>query len=151
MGGGKADAKKARHWQGLLGEAARSGISIREFCRRKRVKESQFYWWQRRLRLVQQVGAGSHRSGGNGQAASFALVSEEGGAIDAGIELVLSGGRRLRITKGFVGFLGAELLQPHRRRRGKNSIADSADLYRGPVGQVRGFSSLRTGSPARCL
>jgi hypothetical protein len=27
-------------------------------------------------------------------------VSEEAGAIDAGVELVLSGGRRLRITKG---------------------------------------------------
>jgi hypothetical protein len=101
MGEGKADAEKARRWQGLLGEAARSGISIREFCRRRRLKESQFYWWQRRLRLVQQRGAGSHRSGVNGHAESFALVSEEGGAIDAGIELVLSGGRRLRITKGF--------------------------------------------------
>jgi hypothetical protein len=33
MGGGKGDAKKARHWQELLREAARSGISIREFCR----------------------------------------------------------------------------------------------------------------------
>jgi len=36
----------------------------------------------------------------NGQAASFALVSEGARAMDAGIELVLSGGRRLRITKG---------------------------------------------------
>jgi len=51
MGAGKPDAKKARHWQELLGEAARSGISIREFCRHGRLKESQFYWWQRRLRL----------------------------------------------------------------------------------------------------
>jgi hypothetical protein len=33
-------------------------------------------------------------------AASFALVSEEPGANDAGIELVLSGGRRLRIARG---------------------------------------------------
>jgi hypothetical protein len=99
MGAGKPDAKKARHWQELLGEAARSGISIREFCRRRRLKESQFYWWQRRLRLGQRVGAGS-RPGVNGQAASFALVSEGAGAMDAGIELVLSGGRRLRITKG---------------------------------------------------
>jgi hypothetical protein len=103
MGGGKADAKKARQWQELLGEAARSEISIREFCRRRRLKGSQFYWWQRRLRLAHEVGAGSCRSGVNGQAASFALVSEEGGAIDAGIELVLSGGRGVRITKGFDG------------------------------------------------
>jgi hypothetical protein len=100
MGVGKPDAEKGRYWQQRLGEAARSGISIREYCRRHRLKESQFYWWQRRLRLGQQVGAGSHRSGVNGQAASFALVSEKGGAMDAGVELVLSSGRRLRITKG---------------------------------------------------
>jgi len=36
----------------------------------------------------------------NGQAASFALVSEEAAATDAGVELLLSGGRRLRIIKG---------------------------------------------------
>jgi hypothetical protein len=50
-------------------------MSIREFCRRRRLKESQFYWWQRRLRLAQQVGAGSQRSGVNGQAASFAAAA----------------------------------------------------------------------------
>jgi len=99
MGGGKADAKKARHWQEVLGEAARSGISIREFCRRRRLKESQFYWWQRRLRLSRREAATS-RPGVNGQRASFALVSEEAGATDAGVELVLNGGQRLRITKG---------------------------------------------------
>jgi hypothetical protein len=32
--------------------------------------------------------------------ASFALVSDEPGAIDAGIELVLGDGRRLRIRQG---------------------------------------------------
>jgi hypothetical protein len=32
--------------------------------------------------------------------ASFALVSEEAGRTEAGIELVLTGGRRLRISKG---------------------------------------------------
>ena len=96
---GKCDAKKARYWQQRLGEAARSGISIRAYCRRRRLKESQFYWWQRRLRLGRREAAGSGAEE-NGQAASFALVSEEAGAMDAGVELVLSGGRRLRITKG---------------------------------------------------
>jgi hypothetical protein len=100
MGGGKADAKKARHWQEVLGEAARSGISIREFCRRRRLKESQFYWWQRRLRVSRREGHGTRPGGVNGQRASFALVSKEAGAVDAGVELVLNGGQRLRITKG---------------------------------------------------
>jgi transposase len=99
MGAGKPDAEKARYWQQRLGEAARSGISIREYCRRHRLKESQFYWWQRRLHLGRGEGIGP-RPTAKGQAASFALVSEEAGAMDAGVELVLSGGRRLRITKG---------------------------------------------------
>ncbi len=95
----KGDAKKARYWQARLGEAARSGTSIREYCRRRRLKESQFYWWQRRLRLSPREGS-AVAPGANGQTASFALVSEEGGATDAGIELLLTGGRRLRIAKG---------------------------------------------------
>ncbi len=40
------------------------------------------------------------RQGVGRGAASFALVSEEPGATDAGIELVLGDGRRLRISKG---------------------------------------------------
>lgn len=46
--------------------------------------------------------AGSHdaKPRDERQAASFALVSDEPGATDAGIELVLGDGRRLRIRKG---------------------------------------------------
>ncbi|HUY13421.1 MAG TPA: hypothetical protein VMX16_07305 [Terriglobia bacterium] len=96
---GKGDARKARYWQQTLAEAARSGLSIREFCRRRRLKESQFYWWQHRLRMARPEGAIS-KPGARGGPESFALVSEEGGAMDAGIELVLGGGRRLRLRKG---------------------------------------------------
>ena len=95
---GKGDARKARYWQQTLGEAVRSGLSIREFCRRRRLKESQFYWWQHRLRRARPEGA-TAKPGGREGAASFALVREDA-AGDAGIELVLNGGRRLRITKG---------------------------------------------------
>ena len=42
----------------------------------------------------------SRQRGINGKQASFALVSEEAGATDAGIELVLGDGRRLRIRQG---------------------------------------------------
>ena len=98
MSDGKGDAAKARYWQKVLGEAARSGMSIREFCRRRRLKESRFYWWQRRLKMGRQGGTVS-KPGGNGGPASFALVSEEA-SMEAGIELVLGGGRSLRIRKG---------------------------------------------------
>ena len=43
MNSGKGDAEKARYWQRTISEAARNGISIRESCRRHRLRESQFY------------------------------------------------------------------------------------------------------------
>jgi hypothetical protein len=79
MSGGRQDEEKARYWQKTGAEAARSGILIREFCRRRPARARQ----ARRPR----------------DPASFASVSDEAG-IDAGIELVLGGGRRLRIRKG---------------------------------------------------
>jgi len=95
----KRDMEKARYWQRTIGEAARSGTSIREFCRQHRLKESQFYWWQHKLKASRQEGR-LRRPSVNRNPASFALVSDEAGATDAGIELVLGDGRRLRIRKG---------------------------------------------------
>lgn len=46
----RKDAKKQRYWQRTIGGAARSGMSIREFCRRRHVKGSQFCWRQRQLK-----------------------------------------------------------------------------------------------------
>ena len=93
------DMEKERYWQRTIREAARSGMSIREFCRQHRLKESQFYWWQHKLKASRQ----ERRLRGpsvNWNPASFALVSDEAGATDAGIELVLGDGRRLRIRQG---------------------------------------------------
>jgi hypothetical protein len=92
-----SDVEKQRYWQRTIGAAAQSGMSIREFCRQRQVKESQFYWWQRKLKADQQERKLS--PGGDGRA-SFALVSEEAGSLPAGLELVLRDGRRLRISKG---------------------------------------------------
>jgi hypothetical protein len=96
---GKGDVEKARYWQTTISEAARSGMSIRAFCRQRRLRESQFYWWQHKLRAARQVGT-TPRAGGHGRPASFALVSDKAGETDAGIELVLSDGRKLRIRQG---------------------------------------------------
>jgi len=93
----KQDVEKAQFWRTTIREAARSGISTREFCRKRKLRECQFYWWQKRLSLVRQALRSPKR---NTASASFALVSDEPGSNDAGIELVLAGGRRLRIAKG---------------------------------------------------
>ncbi len=93
------DAEKARYWQRTIREAVRSGMSIREFCRQRRLKESQFYWWHHKLKGSRQERS-IRRQGVNRGPASFALVSNEPEGTDAGIELVLGDGRRLRIRKG---------------------------------------------------
>jgi hypothetical protein len=91
---GAQDVEKTRFWRKTIREAARSGISVREFCRQRELKEPQFYWWQRKLSATKRPGKKS------AVPATFALVSGEPGAGDAGIELVLAGGRRLRIARG---------------------------------------------------
>jgi len=95
----KHDTEKERYWQGVIREAAHSGISIREFCRQRKLRESQFYWWQRRLKETRQRRAIKTQGVDRGQA-SFALISDEPGTAHAGIELVLGNGRRLRISRG---------------------------------------------------
>ena len=96
------DIEKERCWGKVIREATRSGMSIREFCAKRKLKESQFYRWQRKLRhgregrALRRGGASKARS----QAATFALVSDEPGQLDAGIELVLADGRRVRISRG---------------------------------------------------
>jgi len=98
MSRSERDMEKERYWQRTIREAVRSGMSIREFCRQRRLKESQFYWWQHKLKVGRQERSiRGHR--GNREPASFALVSDEPEATDAGIELVLGDGRRLRIRK----------------------------------------------------
>jgi len=69
------DVEKQRNWQRTIGDAARGGMSIREFCRQRRLKESQFYWWQRKLKASRQE---RDKPGVQRRAASFALVSEDG-------------------------------------------------------------------------
>ena len=100
--GKKPDIEKRRLWQRIVREAARSGLSIREFCRQRRIKEPQFYWWQRRLKLRPRrtLGARARSSASGTGSASFALVSDEAGGLSSGIELVLGNGRRLRISQG---------------------------------------------------
>ena len=103
--GKRRDREKERYWRKVIRGAARSGVSIRQFCRQRRLKDSQFHWWQRKLKERRQACALESRSRnkaakGAGQA-TFALVSEEQGELgSAGIELVLRGGRRVRIGKG---------------------------------------------------
>jgi len=71
----KGDAEKARYWQRTISEAARSGTSIRAFCHQRRLRESQFYWWQRKLRASRQTGTMARPDGSHGKPAERRRVS----------------------------------------------------------------------------
>ena len=43
MNGNKSDVEKRIYWRRILEEAATSGRSMREFCRLRRLKETQSY------------------------------------------------------------------------------------------------------------
>ena len=79
-----------------------ASLQLRRFCQQRKLKESQFYWWQRELKKRQQARTLASQSRSKAakepKQATFALVSEDGGDLgSSGIELVLRDGRRLRI------------------------------------------------------
>lgn len=40
---------RARYWQGLVEEHSRSGLSVVEFCREKKIASTSFYQWRTKL------------------------------------------------------------------------------------------------------
>ncbi len=100
MGSGSAKVGARERWRRLMAEAARSGMSTRAFCRQRGVAEAQFYTWRARLNGKAQ-GAARRRALRAAQGQTFALVSEGAAPLgNAGVELVLGDGRRLRIAAG---------------------------------------------------
>ena len=94
----RPDTERARRWETAIREAARSGGSVREFCRPRNLL-SQFYWWRHRLKQTRPLGPAEKRRV-NSRRVSFALVRDEPGTTDAGLGLVLGYERRLRISRG---------------------------------------------------
>jgi hypothetical protein len=81
---------KTDQWRERIAEQERCGLSVRQFCKEQGIREHCFYGWRKRLREQGLV--------------RFALV-ERGPArlereAEAGLELVLTTGERLRIGAG---------------------------------------------------
>ena len=79
--------KGQEYWRDRIAEQERSGIPIARFCKDHGLVEQTFYLWRKRLR--------------NEQPLRFALVQAGRGSQPSGVEhaleLILSGGERLRI------------------------------------------------------
>ena len=81
-------------WRARIAEQERSGLSVKQFCQERGLTQYSFYAWRKRLRPNEPV--------------RFALVDRgvapqeppQEPATEAGLELVLTSGERLRIGIG---------------------------------------------------
>ena len=100
-GRGRRDVKKESAWRRTVGRQARSGMSIRAWCRDRHVQEGTFHWWRRELarrdaEREPSVGRDAAKS-----SPSFVSVhvTEDGPAHgESRIEIVLTDGRCVRVT-----------------------------------------------------
>jgi len=85
---GEPAASARDQWRERIAEQARSGLSIKQFCKDHGIAEHAFYAWRRRLRDTEPV--------------RFALVDRAGGphVAEGNMELTLLTGERLRIGAG---------------------------------------------------
>ena len=94
------DAEKERRWRELLSRQAASGLSVREFCRRERLTESQFYAWRRTI---------SERDGESSPSFVPMVVNDQPKG-DASIVIELTGGQVLKLPASISATWLAELV-----------------------------------------
>ncbi len=78
--------ERREQWSRTVALQEKSGQSVREFCRERRLTEASFYAWRQRLRQETPV--------------TFALVDTANTATaDGGIELIFTSGDRIRVPR----------------------------------------------------
>jgi transposase-like protein len=109
--GRERDKRREVQWRRVVREQGRSGLSIRDFCRRSKVPESAFHFWRRELerrdlqpqaeqeqRQRPTMRARPRRPAAAPPAFVPVRVAEEVRTDAARIEIVLCGGRRIQVT-----------------------------------------------------
>jgi hypothetical protein len=100
MAARQRDMKKESFWRRMVRGQAGSGLSIRDWCRKHRLKETAFYWWRTQL---------ARRAAQRSKTAFVPVRISAGATADSDpdrafaetsgrIEIVLAGGRRLRVS-----------------------------------------------------
>jgi transposase-like protein len=85
------DLHKEQEWRRRLRDWERSGLSVSAFSRRYGVAENRLYAWRRIL---------AQRDAEQAAFVPVRLLADNGSQDDT-LEVVLAGGRRLRVPKGF--------------------------------------------------
>jgi hypothetical protein len=107
------DAEKEKYWRRLLGQWRRSGLTGRDFCAENSVSEASFYAWKREIaRRDQEVQARTRAATPAALLPAFVPVTIESVPTTAAapVEVVLAGGRVLRVRGGFDAAVLRQLL-----------------------------------------
>jgi hypothetical protein len=99
---GQRDQAKERYWRGHVTGWRRSGLGVRAYCAAEELSEPSFYAWRRvlseRKRCRSTASAGTARA----PVSPFVPVRlVEEATASAPLEVVLRGGRVLRVAAGF--------------------------------------------------
>lgn len=104
------DLAKEAHWLKVVSGQQRSGHSVRQYCRAKSVSESCFWYWKAELarrdsgkgRELKKGANQRSRIAGRRLGASSIVPVTIGPAVSTAalIEVLLSGGTRLRVSAG---------------------------------------------------
>jgi len=86
------DERKEQQWRRSMEEWRTSGLSVRDFCDRRGLSEARFYRWRRIL---------EERAVEKAAFLPVHIMPADGPAQLGALELVLSGGRSVRIAPGF--------------------------------------------------
>jgi hypothetical protein len=105
-GGKRRDPARERFWRRTIREQQRSGLSVRDFCRREGLKDGAFRWWRQELPRRDQEPSKAPRGEGAEAAAVFLpvrVVAPEAVAPRTvpPIEIVLPAGAIVRVPFGF--------------------------------------------------
>jgi hypothetical protein len=86
------DSRKEQQWRRWIGQWQHSGLSVRAFCARHDLAQPSFYAWRREIR---------QRDAAAGTFLSVQVVPDDDPSPASPLEVVLPGGRTLRVPSGF--------------------------------------------------
>jgi transposase-like protein len=103
------DSRKEDHWRRILANWQRSGQTVRVFCAQHGLLEQSFYAWRRIIAQRDQEAGQLHQQQGNNTAEAakpprFVPVHVTPPAVtnvSSRLEIVLPGGRTVRVAVGF--------------------------------------------------
>lgn len=90
--GNPRDPRKEREWRQRIREWRQSGLTVRAFCARRGLAQPSFYAWRREL---------AKRDGESPAFVPVQVVGQTDVVANAPLEVVLDGGRTIRVAAGF--------------------------------------------------